>query len=148
MIGKCLCGAVSFEATAQGRGLYRCHCSLCRRQSGAGSNAATIVPLAAFRWISGEQLVSSWVKDTGFRSDFCSRCGSPVPNRVRGTEQIWIPAGLLEEPSEMRVVAHLHVASAASWDSRLEAGLVYDGEPDLGELTAALRHGAAPRSES
>src|SRR5689334_20055194 len=103
--GQCLCGAVSFEADARGPGLYRCHCSLCRRQSGGASNAATIVPLASFRWLSGEQLIRSWVKSTGFRSDFCSTCGSPVPNRLRDGDHVWVPAGLLESTGELRVVA-------------------------------------------
>ena len=139
-IGKCLCGSISFEADVSNVDLYQCHCSLCRRQSGAASNAATSIPLSAFRWLSGTSLITSWVKDTGFRSDFCSKCGSPVPNPLRGTDLVWIPAGLLEGNVEMRVVAHIHVASSAAWDPRPDANacLVYDGDPKLDEFLAAL----------
>ena len=147
MIGRCLCGAVKFEADVRNRGLYQCHCSLCRRQSGTGSNVATIVPLASFRWISGSELVSSWVKDTGFRSDFCSRCGSPVPNPVGGADHVWVPAGLLEEPAELRVVAHLHVGSAATWDAPPPSGLVYAEGPTNEEFGAALRLGTPPKGK-
>ena len=141
MRGRCLCGAVSFEAEIKGRGLYQCHCSLCRRQSGAASNAATVIPLASFRWLSGEELITKWAKRTGFRSHFCSTCGSPVPNQVQQAELMWIPAGLLEGADDMRVVAHMQVSSAAGWDPRPENGLIYEEDPDPAEISAALFHG-------
>lgn len=137
--GQCLCSAVSFEADIRGRGLYRCHCSLCRRQSGAASNSATIIPLASFRWLSGEQLIRSWVKSTGFRSDFCSVCGSPVPNQLRQSDQMWIPVGLLEDSSELRVVADMHVASAAPWGTSSVSAKCYQADPPSGEMFALIR---------
>jgi len=142
MIGKCLCGEVVFAMEARGVGLYQCHCSQCRRQGGSASNTATIVPSAAFLWIRGEAGISSYTRATGFRSDFCARCGSPVPNRLRETEYVWVPAGLLENGAEMRIVAHLHVESKARWDVLPGVGERYDGSPPLGELLALLHVGA------
>jgi hypothetical protein len=81
-----------------------------------------------FLWLSGQDKISSFQKPTGYRSDFCSVCGSPVPNQLRGIEVIWVPAGLLEESFEAAVNVHLHMSSAASWEHdsgeciRLEAG--------------------------
>jgi len=137
--GRCLCGAISFEADVRGYGLYRCHCSLCRRQSGAASNAATIIPRASFRWLSGEHLIRSWVKSTGFRSSFCSHCGSPVPNPLRESDQMWIPVGLLEDTGELRVVVDMHVASAASWDASATSDRCFDATPPPGEIFRWLR---------
>ena len=71
MHGKCLCGSVEFEVTGNFPKLYQCHCSLCRKQGGSLSNTATIVGAENFHWLSGQEHISSWVKDTGFRSDFC-----------------------------------------------------------------------------
>ena len=94
--GACLCGAVSFELDGPLPKFYRCHCSLCRRQSGTAGNAATLVATERFRWRSGQTQVGSWTKASGFRSDFCRACGSPLPNPLRGQPYMWVPAGLLD----------------------------------------------------
>lgn len=138
MRGSCLCGEVAFELDARRLKLYRCHCSLCRRQSGAASNYATIIETARFRWLKGERAISTWTKQTGFRSDFCSVCGSPVPNPLRGPMYFWVPAGLLEDVGRFEVVADLHMGSKASWDATLPAGTQFEGLPSPGELLALL----------
>jgi len=128
MQGECLCGRVKFEIDGKIRNLYQCHCSLCRKTTGAAANAATFVQSSSFHWVSGQSEIRSYQKPSGFRSDFCSSCGSPVPNSLRGTEMVWVPAGLLDELDVSRVSAHLHTASAAPWAQesaecvRLESG--------------------------
>jgi hypothetical protein len=128
MKGECLCGEVKFEIDGEIRNLYQCHCSLCRQATGAAANAATFVPGYSFRWVSGEHEIRTFQKPTGFRSDFCSICGSPVPNKLKGTDMIWVPAGLLTDLIAPRVSVHLHVTSAAPWEQestecvRLDAG--------------------------
>ncbi|MBW4980315.1 GFA family protein [Marinobacter adhaerens] len=130
MNGECLCGEVKFEIKGYLPNLYQCHCSLCRKVTGSSANAATLVTQKDFRWLSGQDKISSFQKPTGYRSDFCSVCGSPVPNQLRGMELVWVPAGLLEESFETAVAVnvHLHMGSAASWERdsgdcvRLEAG--------------------------
>src|SRR5262245_19556634 len=115
MRGKCLCERIEFELLGATPKFYQCHCSLCRKQGGTSSNTATIVEARDFRWLSGQDGISSFVKPTGFRSDFCSRCGSPVPNPLRSTPYYWVPAGLLEGSEQLEIVAHLYVGSKASW---------------------------------
>lgn len=138
MIGKCLCGEVAFEILGSIPRLYQCHCSLCRKQSGTASNAATIVGARKFRWLNGEQALSSWCKDSGFRSDFCAACGSPVPNPLRGLPYYWIPVGLLETDAPLRFAAQLHLASRAPWDACDGDGLHYDSMPDLSAFLELL----------
>lgn len=139
MRGYCLCGQVEFEIDGHDVRLYQCHCSLCRRQGGAMSNAATIVATSRFRWISGTGLVSSWRRESGFRSDFCSTCGSPVPNPLRALPYVWIPAGLLEDGNRLKIVAHFHTASRASWDSTATGAPCFDTLPDLSDMLAMLQ---------
>ena len=128
MQGECLCGEVKFEIEGNIPNLYQCHCSLCRKATGSSANAATFVRQESFRWLFGADTISSFQKPTGYRSDFCSVCGSPVPNQLQGMELVWVPAGLLEESFEASVNVHLHLGSAASWEResgkclRLEAG--------------------------
>lgn len=134
MRGKCLCGLVEFEVIGTAPKLYQCHCSLCRKQGGSTSNTATIVSARNFQWLSGQECISSWVKDTGFRSDFCSKCGSPVPNPLRSTPYYWVPAGLFESDVQLTISAHFFVGSKASWDVIASPGVQYETMPELSDL--------------
>lgn len=138
MRGKCLCGSVEFEVVGNSPRIYQCHCSLCRKQSGASSNTATIVSAENFNWLSGQEHISSWLKDTGFRSDFCSKCGSPVPNSLRSTPYYWIPIGLVDDEQELETAAHVFVDSKASWEVISQRGVRYQTIPELSEFIALL----------
>jgi hypothetical protein len=138
MFGECLCSRVKFEILGSTPKLYQCHCSLCRKQGGSSSNAATIVAAANFRWLRGEETISSWIKDTGFRSDFCSKCGSPAPNLLRNLPYVWVPAGLVEEGAQLEICAHLCIGSKAVWDTIESPGVKYETVPELSELLKLL----------
>lgn len=139
MKGQCLCGAVAFEVIGEVPNLYQCHCSMCRKSTGSAANAATFVHADMFRWVSGQEKISSFTKDTGYRSDFCSICGSPVPNVLRDTDKVWVPAGLLEETEGFAVAVHLHTKSQACWERTSQDGAQYDEAPDLETLNNALQ---------
>ena len=130
MKGECLCGNVKFEILEEIRNFYQCHCSLCRKATGASANTATFVQDNAFRWISGESDIKSYKKPSGYRSDFCSVCGSLVPNSLRDTSMVWVPAGLLDEPVASKVSVHLHTESAAAWEQDTADCVRLDGGPD------------------
>ncbi len=138
MRGKCLCGEIEFEVQAPPQKLYQCHCSLCRKQSGAAANAAFIVKEEQVRWLTGEELIHSYVKPTGFRSNFCCRCGSPVPNRIQSTSYAWVPAGLLEDPGVLEIAVHFFVGSKASWEPAPTYGVIHEAMPPFAEVLACL----------
>lgn len=138
MRGQCLCGKIEFEIDGDRFKPYQCHCSLCRKQSGSQSNAATIVPNEKFRWLRGIEYISSWKKESGFRSDFCSICGSPLPNPLRDLPYFWVPAGLLESDSGLEIAAHLCVASKAAWEPPPLQGTCHEGLPNLLKFVALL----------
>ncbi len=139
MHGHCLCEQIKFEIVGECFKLYQCHCSLCRRQGGSLSNTATIVSEEKFRWLEGTDHISSWVKASGFRSDFCSICGSPVPNPLRKLPYVWVPAGLLKGDGALEIVAHLCVASKATWDSTPFQVACYDELPDFPDFISLLQ---------
>ncbi|MBT2788521.1 MULTISPECIES: GFA family protein [unclassified Halomonas] len=140
MKGECLCGEVVFEVKGELPNLYQCHCSLCRKATGSNANAATFVDGKHFHWLSGLSSIRSFQKPTGYRSDFCSVCGSPVPNKLRDTDLIWVPAGLLDETTAAQVAVHLHLSSAATWAQDLDSCVRLAGGPDsLESLHDALQ---------
>lgn len=138
--GSCLCGQVRFEADGPFPWLYQCHCTLCRKQGGSSTNTGLIVAADRFRWIQGEAGIRKWQRATGFRSHFCERCGSPVPNPLRDTGYVWVPSGLLDGDAPLEIGAQLYIASRASWAKLPEGGLQFETAPELGELIAKL-HG-------
>jgi len=135
--GKCLCGQIEFKISGPLPAIYQCHCSSCRKATGTSSNAAFIVPRANFEWVCGHEQISSYVA-THYRSDFCSKCGSPVPNPLGSRPEYWVPAGLLEGNVDLEIAAHLYVGSKASWDAIASNGFQYQGAPDLDHLVKVL----------
>jgi len=113
--GQCLCGSVKFCVTGRFPNLYKCFCTLCQKQGGTASNASSIVRFENFAWLDGKNNVEPWQKSTGFSSHFCKTCGSPVPNDFR-QQYVWVPAGLLIQPVDARIVAYIHLSSKPAWE--------------------------------
>ena len=140
MIGQCLCGEIIFEITGVVPNLYQCHCSQCRKQGGSASNTATIVGANQIVWHAGQNLITKFKHVTGFNSHFCSVCGSPVPNKLRDDDLVWVPAGLLEQSENLEIVAHLFVGSKAHWEIIKNLAKQYNQMRDLDTLYKALQH--------
>lgn len=134
MEGQCLCGTVSFEIEGPLPNLYQCHCSICRKLSGSSSDTATFLNREQFKWRSGLDVIQSYRMESGYRSDFCQKCGSSVPHLMDNQEQYWIPAGLLDESGNEKVVAHLYVSRKAIWDVLAGQGTQFAEMPPMDEL--------------
>ena len=80
--------------------------------------------------------------ESGFKSHFCSRCGSPLPNLTAADSAWWVPVGLLEETEELQVAAHLFVGSRAAWDVIAGSGEHFDKMPEAEALADLLRRPA------
>jgi hypothetical protein len=128
--GSCLCGTIRFAIEGDLPDLYQCHCSLCRKVTGAAANAALTVPADRFHWRDGETAIRAFVRDSGYRNDFCTRCGSTVPNPTRDATGYWIPAGLFDTPIGSQVGKHVFTASKADWDIIGGTARQFPGPPD------------------
>jgi len=116
-IGQCNCGAVQFSIDAEVSDVYVCHCSICRRFTGANGVAVVVVPNKNLKFVAGREQVVSWKKPDGdWECAFCRVCGSPVPG-VNSPSTMFVPAGALSTGTEsLKVVHHIWVGSKASWD--------------------------------
>jgi hypothetical protein len=56
--GGCLCGEVAFEVEGPFDHFLNCHCSRCRKASGAAHSCEVIVKASALRWLRGEASVA------------------------------------------------------------------------------------------
>lgn len=121
--GECNCGAVAFEVEGALSDVFVCHCSICRRFTGANGIAVLVVDNSAFRWVRGEAEVTVWRKPgADWAASFCRVCGSAVPG-ANDDARMFIPAGLIGEGGEaLKVAHHIWVGSKAVWDEIGDAG--------------------------
>lgn len=115
--GSCLCGAVKFEITPPSTMFKYCHCTRCRKATGAAHAANIFIPAAQFRWLTGETLLRHFDLPGAkrFAVNFCSQCGTRMPHKVTGTENMLIPAGVLDAAPDLRPDSNIFWGSKAEW---------------------------------
>ena len=114
--GSCLCGGVQFRIDAPLEPIQVCHCSQCRKAQGTPFATNLPVETKAFTLVQGAELLSEYESSPGKRRLFCRRCGSPIYSRKDTLPGVVrIRAGLINEPIEVKPIAHFHVASKANW---------------------------------
>ncbi len=119
--GGCLCGAVRYRSTAPPLRGVICHCSMCRKHSGAPILAFVHFPRDSFRWLKDEptRYPSSEFAERGF----CSICGSTLSMHedVLG-DRVQVTVGSLDEPDRVRMDDHVWTKEQILWfkvDDRL-----------------------------
>ena len=105
--------------------IYQCHCSVCRSAFGASGASVSLCSGADFAWVTGEDLIRLFVTPSGYRSVFCQRCGSHLPDPNPDKSTYWIPAGLLPGDAGIKVGAHVYTDSKAHWDVIGDDGVQY-----------------------
>ena len=130
LTGGCLCGAVRFSIDGRVSPVGMCHCSKCRKASGAASNAVLTVRKERLTWLGGEESRRSFNLPSGWGTSFCPTCGCPTPQLMSDGSRYWVPAGSLDDDPGPRVSGHIFVGSKASWDVIGDAAPQFDEAPD------------------
>ncbi len=115
LTGSCLCGARAYEIDGEINGVWICHCSLCRKASGANGNAILIVPANRFRWVRGAGHGITFTLRPTYTITRCKTCGTPLPAET-DADHVYVTAGTLDVPLGSGVRTHLFCASRADWD--------------------------------
>ena len=116
--GGCLCGAVRYEITGPFLRAGHCHCSRCRKHSGAAVCTQARVRAEDFRLLSGEESLRVYRPAEGAAvKAFCVRCGSSL---FGGTwpegPEVSIRLGSVDGDPGIRPEYHTFVESRAPWD--------------------------------
>lgn len=130
--GGCLCGGIRFEVSRVVGPFELCHCSRCRKVSGSAFLATIGVLRKDFRLLQGEELIQVYdapilKEPPAYRSCFCKRCGSPVPNYLGSEDFMEIEAGLLDDDPGIRPDKHIFVNVKSPWFA------ITDGLPQFTE---------------
>lgn len=115
--GSCLCGAVRFEVRPPLPVFRYCHCSRCRKATGAAHAANIFVPKDRLTWLAGESSIRRFDLPGAkrFAVSFCTTCGTRVPHAVAGTENYLVPAGILDASPDERPASSIYWGSRAAW---------------------------------
>ncbi|MGH7543921.1 MAG: GFA family protein [Gemmatimonadota bacterium] len=116
--GGCLCGAVRYEVIGPFLRAGHCHCSRCRRHSGAAVLTQGRVRREDFRLLTGEESLRVYRPAEGAAvKAFCVRCGSSL---FGGTwpegPEVSIRLGSVDGDPGIRPQVHTFVDSRAPWD--------------------------------
>jgi hypothetical protein len=126
--GGCLCGGVRYEISGPFLRAGHCHCSRCRRHSGAAFLTQGRVRRKHFRLLQGEALVRAYRPGQGAVKAFCSVCGSSL---FGGTwpdgPEVSIRFGTLDGDPGIRPQYHTFVGSKAPWHEILDDRPRYEG---------------------
>lgn len=114
MQGQCFCGAIRYELGGPRRQATECHCTICRKTSGAPSVAWVTVQRDQFRLLEGAPK-SFRSSDHATRS-FCGACGTPLTFcSDHLPDEIDVTIASLDEPDRVPPEDHTWVSSKLAW---------------------------------
>ena len=114
--GGCLCGAVRFEIDLPTHFCAHCHCSMCRRNHGAGYVTWIGVPPAQLRLLAGEEKLVRYRSSEHGERKFCGACGTSLfCTNSQFPERVDIPLANLEGPIDKEPQAHIFFSDRAPW---------------------------------
>lgn len=121
--GECNCGAVAYNVDSEISDVFVCHCSICRKSTGSGGIAVSIVDSDKFIWTRGQDQIGNWSKPGhDWHTYFCKVCGSTLPG-ANDESHIYLPVGTITSGHEnLKVAHHLYVNSKASWEEIGDTG--------------------------
>ena len=125
--GGCLCGGYRFEVNGDFTEMMDCYCSMCRKAHGAAFATFVGCQASDFKILQGEEMISRYQSSEQGERSFCSNCGSNLP--MMAGDQVYIPAGILDDDPGVRTSAHLFVSSKANWVEITDDAVQYDGYP-------------------
>jgi hypothetical protein len=114
--GSCLCGGVTYEAEGPVMAMARCHCSQCRKASGAEFATNGSVAADKFHVRTGEDLLAQYESSPGNFRIFCRRCGSQLFKRYdKQPYQVRLRLGCLDSDLDQTPLMHVFVSAKPSW---------------------------------
>lgn len=128
--GQCLCGNCEYTIYAKNPGaLYFCHCSRCRKETGALFGATAFLKHAELIWNkASDQLSQFHLEHTRKNRVFCKTCGCPLPRR-EGDNLVILPVGTLDDDSTLEPTAHIFLASRSSLENKMSEVKCFDELP-------------------
>ncbi len=112
--GGCYCGAVSYLVDDAFSYALNCHCSNCRRTTGAACKPFAGIERGRLALTKGTNGLMVYGDDLT-NNTHCATCGSLLYSVVREGAWVHVALGTLIDPPTIRPSAHIFVGSKAAW---------------------------------
>lgn len=113
MKGQCLCGNVRWVAEGVPSSVHHCHCSMCRRWTGAAFATLVWFDRDSVRW-PGARPKAYRASPIAVRSH-CDICGTPIHLAYDGKSAVAFSAGSAEHPERLEPTHHYGIAGELGW---------------------------------
>jgi hypothetical protein len=114
LTGGCFCGFVRYAVNGAPFNEANCHCSICRRTSGAPFVAWFSVRRDEFQFLEGEP--ARFASSDYAQRTFCPRCGTPMTfQSSRFPTEIDITICSLDEPAHVAPKHHIYTSTQLPW---------------------------------
>lgn len=118
LTGGCNCGAIRYVIASAPVAVAACHCTRCRRQSGAAFSVNLLVRTNDMT-LEGE-LAAFEERDTEsgmpLMREFCAGCGSPIRSVPSSSPKfVAVKAGTLDDPGPFAPAIHIWTRSKLPW---------------------------------
>jgi hypothetical protein len=129
----CLCGTVRLRMTEPANETYHCHCSMCRRASGALFQSFSAYPRSAVVHLSGKDNLARYQSSPGCLRWFCKTCGCQLLCELEALpDLVYLNSGTIDGGAHpghpQSSERHIFVGSKVPW---FEIG---DGLPRFSEV--------------
>jgi hypothetical protein len=114
LAGRCLCVAVRYCVADQFAYAANCHCSNCRRATGAAFKPFAGIAREKLTVTDGEDRLMRFGDDSGHDAH-CGVCGSLLYSVVRDGAFVHVTLGTLVDAPSIRPTSHIFVGSKAPW---------------------------------
>jgi hypothetical protein len=126
--GGCLCGAVRYRVTGDSIAVVYCHCSMCRRASGAAVVNWAMFPQEQLAIVQGTPAI--YASSPGVERSFCGSCGTQLTFRADFMPGLVdLTVGSLDDPTALPPQMHIWEKSRVPWLQLADALPRHDGIP-------------------
>lgn len=113
---RCYCGAVHASLDLSEAGALHCHCSQCRRLSGAAFSTWLNLPMAGFHIDAGSDDLTAFAVTENTIRYFCRHCGTHVYSTDRREpDMVGLPLGIVTGDELPQPDTHYYFDSGVPW---------------------------------
>ena len=112
--GGCLCGAVRFRAKGEPVSVGWCHCSSCRKHTGAPASCYADYNRHHVEFTKGRP--AQFQSSPGVMRGFCAGCGSTLTfEEVTAPDMLFLHIGSFDDPGSLRPATSSHTGERLPW---------------------------------
>lgn len=129
--GQCSCGELAYHHPAPAVQIVACHCSLCRRMTGAPLSSYVVVKAADLVLTQGQDFLKSYAVTSRTQRYFCTDCGTPLynSNQVTYAGLTMLYLGTVNQHESLTPTMDIYCESNLSWLSTADSSRHFEQTP-------------------